>query len=73
MRLPTQENSKSDLIPREPDWFVDDEDIPILDSWTDRTADDLWVLGDEVKQTHPVDLEIAPCHDEELIGTTEIA
>jgi hypothetical protein len=42
MRLLTQKNSNSDLIPDEPDGLVYDEDIPILDSWTERTAEDLW-------------------------------
>jgi hypothetical protein len=68
MRLLTQKNSNSDLIPDEPDWLGDEEDIPILDSWTERTAEDLWVLGDEVEQSLPVDLEFAPWHEEELIG-----
>jgi hypothetical protein len=31
-------------------------------------AEDLWVLGDEVEQSLPVDLEFAPWHEEELIG-----
>jgi hypothetical protein len=48
MRLLTQKNSNRDLIPDEPDGLVDEDDIPILDSWTERTAEDLWVLGDEV-------------------------
>jgi ribonuclease HI len=42
--------------------MVDEEDIPILDTWTDRVAEDLWVLGDEVEQSAPVDLEFAPWH-----------
>jgi hypothetical protein len=50
------------------DGMVDEEDIPVLDSWTERTAEDLWVLGDEVEQSLPVDLEFAPWHEEELIG-----
>jgi hypothetical protein len=29
----------------------DKVDLPILDSWTERTADDLWVLGDEVERS----------------------
>jgi hypothetical protein len=68
MRLLTQKNSNSDLIPDELDGMVDEEDIPTLDSWTERTAEDLWVLGDEVEQSLPVDLEFAPWHEEELIG-----
>jgi hypothetical protein len=38
MRLVTQNNTNSDLIPDEPDGMVDEEDIPILDSWTDPVA-----------------------------------
>jgi ribonuclease HI len=68
MRLLTQKNSNSDLIPDELDGMVDEEDIPTLDSWTERTAEDLWVLGDEVEQSLPVYLEFAPWHEEELIG-----
>jgi hypothetical protein len=56
MRLLTQKNSNSDLIPDEPDGMVDEEDIPTLHSWTERTAEDLWMLGDEVEQSVPVDL-----------------
>jgi hypothetical protein len=36
--------------------MVDGQGIPILDRWTERTADDLWALGDEVD----VDIEFAP-------------
>jgi hypothetical protein len=49
LRLLTQKNTNSDLIPEEPDWMVDEEDIPTLDSWTEWVAEDLWVLGDEVE------------------------
>jgi ribonuclease HI len=38
-------------------------------SMTERTAEDLWVLGDEVEQSLPVDLESAPWHEEELISS----
>jgi hypothetical protein len=68
MRLLTQKNSNSDLIPDELDGMVDEDDIPTLESWTERTAEDLWVLGDEVEQSLPVDLAFAPWHEEELIG-----
>jgi hypothetical protein len=68
MRLLTQNNSNSDLIPDELDGMVDEEDIPTLDSWTEHTAEDLWVLGDDAEQCLPVDLEFAPWHEEELIG-----
>jgi hypothetical protein len=30
------------------------------DSWTERVAEDLWLLGDETEQSVPVDLEFAP-------------
>jgi ribonuclease HI len=68
MRLLTQKNSNRDLILDEPDGMVHEDDISTLDSWTERTAEDLWVLGDEVEQSLPVDLEFAPWHDDELIG-----
>jgi hypothetical protein len=29
--------------------MVDEEDIPNLDSWTERAADNLWVLGDDLE------------------------
>jgi hypothetical protein len=60
LRLLSQNNSNSGLIPDEPDGMADDEDIPVLDSWTERTSDDLWVLGDQVEQSTPVDIEFAP-------------
>jgi hypothetical protein len=43
----------------EPDTMVDEDDLPVLDSWTERTADDLWVLGDEVEISTPIDIEFA--------------
>jgi hypothetical protein len=49
MRMLTQNNPNSDIVPDEADGMVDEEDIPSLDSWTERAADDLWVLGDEVE------------------------
>jgi hypothetical protein len=60
MRMLTQNNPNSDLIPDEADGMVDEVGIPSLDSWTERAADDLWGLGDEVEQSVPVDLEFAP-------------
>jgi hypothetical protein len=66
MRLLTQKNSNSDIIPDELDRMVDEEDIPILDRWTECTAEDLWVLGDEVEQSLLVNLEFAPWHEVEL-------
>jgi hypothetical protein len=59
LRLLTQKNTNSDLIPQEPDRMIDEEDLPILDSWTERVAEDLWVLGDKTEQSVPVDLEFA--------------
>jgi hypothetical protein len=64
IRMLTQNNPNSDLVPDEADRMVDDEDIPSLDSWTERAADDLWVLGDEVERSVPVDLEFAPWHED---------
>jgi ribonuclease HI len=48
--------------------MVDEEDLPILDSWTERVAEDLWVLGDEIELSVPVDLEFAPWDED---GSTE--
>jgi ribonuclease HI len=64
MRMLTQNNQNSDLVPDEADGMVDGEDIPSLDSWTERAADDLWVLGDEVERSVPVDLEFAPWYED---------
>jgi hypothetical protein len=64
MRMLTQNNPNNDLLPDEADGIVDEEDIPSFDSWTERAADDLWVLGDEVEQSVPVDLEFTPCHED---------
>jgi hypothetical protein len=59
-KIIVQNNSNSDLIPDEPDGMADDEDIPVLDSWTERTPGGLWVLGDQVEQSTPVDIEFTP-------------
>jgi hypothetical protein len=64
MRILAQNNPNSNLIPDEADGMVDEEDIHSLDSRTERAADDLWVLGDEVQQSVPVDLEFAPWHED---------
>jgi hypothetical protein len=64
MRILTQNNPDSDLIPEEADGMVDEEDIPSIERWTERAADDLWVLGDEVEQSVPIDLEFALWHDD---------
>jgi hypothetical protein len=39
--------------------MVDEEDIPILNSWADRVGEDLWVFGNEVEKSVLVDLECA--------------
>jgi hypothetical protein len=44
--------------------MVDEEDIPSLGSWTERDADDLWVLGDEVERSVTVDLVFALWHED---------
>jgi hypothetical protein len=49
MRMQTKNNPNGDLIPDEADGIVDKEEILSLDSWTERAADDLWVLGDKVE------------------------
>jgi hypothetical protein len=64
MRMLTQNIPNSGLVPDEADGMVDQEDIPSLDSWTERAADDLWVLGDEVERSVPVDLKFAPWHED---------
>jgi hypothetical protein len=58
LRLLTQKNTNSDLIPEELDGMVD-EDIPTLDSGTEWVAEDWWAFGDEVEQSVPVELEFA--------------
>jgi hypothetical protein len=35
MKMLTQNNPNSDLVPDEADGMVDEEDIPTLDSWTE--------------------------------------
>jgi hypothetical protein len=68
LRLLTQKNTNSDLIPQEPHGMVSEDDLPILDSWTERVAEDLWILGDATEQSVPVDLEFAPWDED---GSTE--
>jgi hypothetical protein len=64
IKMLTQTNPNSNLIHDEADGMVDEEDIPSLDSWTERAADDLWVLGNEVEQSVPIDLQFAPWHED---------
>jgi hypothetical protein len=56
LKLLSQNNSNGDLIPDEPDSMADDEDIPVLDNRIERISDDLWVLGDQVEQSTPVNI-----------------
>jgi hypothetical protein len=49
MRILTQNNPNSDLVPDEPDGMVDDEDIPSLEGWTESAAHEWCVLGDKVE------------------------
>jgi hypothetical protein len=49
LRLISQKNTNSDLIPDDPEDILDEEDRPTLDRWTERAAYDLWMLGDEVE------------------------
>jgi hypothetical protein len=60
LRILTQNYFDSDLIPDQPDGMVDEQDLPILDSWIERTADELWVTEDKVERSVPVDLEFVP-------------
>jgi ribonuclease HI len=46
--------------------MVDEGDLPILDSWAERVAEDLWVLGDETELSVPMDLEFAPWDEDEF-------
>jgi hypothetical protein len=39
LRLITQDNTNSDLIPDEPDDILDEEDVPVLDRWTERVKE----------------------------------
>jgi hypothetical protein len=64
MRMLAENNPNRDRVPDKADGMVGEEDIPSLDSWTERAADDLWVLRDKVKQSFPVDLEFAPWHED---------
>jgi hypothetical protein len=44
-----RENSNTNLIPDELDGMIDEDDLPTLDSSTERTAEDLWRLRDKVE------------------------
>jgi hypothetical protein len=50
--------------------MVDEEDIPILDSWTERKVEDLSVLGDDMGHSVPIELELefSQWHQEALIN-----
>jgi hypothetical protein len=39
MRMLTQNNPNTDLVPNEADGMVDEEAIPSLDRWTERAVD----------------------------------
>jgi hypothetical protein len=47
---------KYDLITNKLDKMVDKKDTPILDSWTESTAEEPWRLGDEVEQSLVINL-----------------
>jgi ribonuclease HI len=66
LRLISQKNTNSDLIPDDPEDILDEEDLPTLDHWTERTAYDLWTLGDEVEISTPIMIEFAPWHEQPL-------
>jgi hypothetical protein len=54
------------MIPDEPDDILDEEELSLLDRWTERAADDLWTLGLEVERSTLAEIEFAPWHDGEL-------
>jgi hypothetical protein len=58
LRLTSQKNTHSNLIPDEPDDILDNYDLPTLDCWTERAAYDLWMLGDEVETLIPTMIEL---------------
>jgi hypothetical protein len=66
LRLISQKNTNSDLIPDDPEDILDEEDLPVLDRWTERAAYDLWTLGDEVEMSTPTMIEFAPWHEQPL-------
>jgi hypothetical protein len=66
LRLISQKNTNSDLIPDDPEDILDEEDLPTLDCWTERAAYDLWTLGDEVDISAPTMIEFAPWHEQAL-------
>jgi hypothetical protein len=49
--------------------MVDEEDIAILDNWTEQVSEDMWALGDESELSVPVDLEFAPWDEDEFTNT----
>jgi hypothetical protein len=63
LRLISQKNTNSDLIPDDAEDILDEEDLPVLDHWTERAAYDLWTLGDEVETSTPTMIEFAPWHE----------
>jgi hypothetical protein len=66
LRLISQKNTNSDLIPDDPEDILDEEDLPTLNPWTERAAYDLWTLGDEVETSTPTMTEFAPWHEQPL-------
>jgi hypothetical protein len=50
----------SDLIPGKLDKIIDKQDFLSLGSWIEHTIGDSLVLGDEVQQSLPVNVEFAP-------------
>jgi hypothetical protein len=64
--LIAQNNTNSDMIPDELDDILDEDELPVLDRLTERAADDLWTLGDEVETSTLAEIGFAPWHDGEL-------
>jgi hypothetical protein len=53
--------------PDKADGMADEDDLLILDSWTENTMANLWLLWDEVEQSVSVDFEFAPWHEDTFI------
>jgi hypothetical protein len=66
LRLISQKNTISDLIPDDPEDILDDDDRSTLDRWTESAAYDLWTLGDGVETSTSTLMEFAPWHEEPL-------
>jgi hypothetical protein len=44
--------------------MVDEENIPRLDRWTKRASDDVWILGEEIEHSAPIDREFMVLYED---------